>query len=99
MRTGNPGTKRCTRCGVVKLLDRFGMRKDGRGGGLHPWCGECRTAHNVAYHRRRYATDPAFREREKKRVAEYLRRKRAGHLDKWSAIAEANAAEAGGTPC
>ena len=99
MKDGQPGTKRCTRCGVVKPLDRFGVRKDGYGDGRHAWCRECHSAHNSAYHRRRYATDPTFREREKKRITEYLRRKAATRLDKWSAIAEANAAEAGGTPC
>jgi hypothetical protein len=98
VRVGGP-TKRCTRCGVVKPLDRFMARKDGHGDGLHPWCRKCRTAHNVAWRSHRRATDLAFREQEKKRAAEYGRRKRAAHLDKWSAIAEANAAEADTAPC
>jgi|HubBroStandDraft_1064217.scaffolds.fasta_scaffold180379_2 hypothetical protein len=96
MKGGEPGAKRCTRCGVAKPLDRFMARKDGYGGGRHPWCRKCRTAHNSARRSHRRATDPAFREQEKEREAESARRKRAAHLDKWSAIAEANAAEAGG---
>lgn len=72
--------KTCTKCGVEKPLDEFGLnggRKDGR----HSWCRACLSERM----RNKRATDPAFAERQRQHVRAWYRGEKLEPLPKKSA--------------